>query len=80
MGVPFRVDFKEGGRATKALFKKNSNRKTKEEQISWTKALKKAHGIYKSKGGKKSFNQWGLHNGYLKRHNSQFRKWLPFIK
>lgn len=59
MGSPIQVDFKEGTRAVKDIFKKNPQKRTKEEQIRWVKALKKAHGIYKSKGGKKSYTEWG---------------------
>ena len=65
--APFYVDFKKGGERTKKLIKALKNPIDKKTAIDNVNRYKQEYGAYKRRGGKKSFESWGLDKGYMKR-------------
>jgi len=65
--VPFYVDFKKGVNRTKKLIndlKKPVDYKKAKATVA---GYKREYSEYKRRGGKKSYESWGLDKGYMKR-------------
>jgi hypothetical protein len=65
--APFYVDFKKGVDRTKNLVKALKKGYDKDKAIKTVNGYKREYAAYKRRGGKKSYESWGMDKGYMKR-------------